>query len=50
MNEITVTVFKDLFKSKDVPFHVPLEKIIKRIKSALNKILSIKTAKRKGRS
>jgi len=39
MNEITVTVFKDLFKSKDVPFHVPLEKIIKRIKTGQSKEL-----------
>jgi len=32
-----VTVFKDLFKSKDVPFHVPLEKVINRIKSGYSK-------------
>jgi len=32
-----VTVFKDLFKSKDVPFHVPLEKIIKRIQTGYSK-------------
>lgn len=32
-----VSVFKDLYKSKDVPFHVPLEKIINRIKKGASK-------------
>lgn len=32
-----VSVFKDLYKSKDVPFHVPLEKIIDRIKKGASK-------------
>ena len=32
-----VSVFKDLYKSKDVPFHVPLEKIIDRIKNGASK-------------
>jgi transcriptional regulator NrdR family protein len=34
-----VSVFKDLYKSKDVPFHVPLEKIIKRIQQGTSKEL-----------
>lgn len=34
-----VSVFKDLYKSKDVPFHVPLDKIIKRIKAGTSKQL-----------
>jgi hypothetical protein len=34
-----VSVFKDLYKSKDVPFHVPIEKIIKRIKQGTSKDL-----------
>jgi len=34
-----VSVFKDLYKSKDVPFHVPIEKIIKRIKQGASKEL-----------
>jgi len=34
-----VSVFKDLYKSKDVPFHVPIEKIIKRIKQGTSKEL-----------
>lgn len=36
---MTVSVFKDLYKSKDVPFHVPLEKIIKRIQQGTSKEL-----------
>ena len=34
-----VSVFKDLYKSKDVPFHVPIEKIIKRIQKGTSKEL-----------
>jgi hypothetical protein len=34
-----VTVFKDLLKSKDVPFHVPIDKIINRIKKGTSKEL-----------
>jgi hypothetical protein len=34
-----VTVFKNLYNSKDVPFHVPLEKIIKRIQQGTSKEL-----------
>lgn len=30
---MVVTIFKDLFKSKDVPYHVSLEKVINRIKN-----------------
>lgn len=36
---MTVSVFKDLYKSTDVPFHVPLDKIIKRIKAGTSKEL-----------
>jgi hypothetical protein len=36
---MTVSVFKDLYKSKDVPFHVPIEKIIKRIQQGTSKEL-----------
>jgi len=36
---MVVSVFKDLYKSKDVPFHVPIEKIIKRIKQGTSKEL-----------
>lgn len=36
---MVVSVFKDLYKSKDVPFHVPLDKIIKRIKQGTSKDL-----------
>jgi hypothetical protein len=36
---MVVSVFKDLYKSKDVPFHVPLEKIIKRIQQGTSKEL-----------
>lgn len=34
-----VSVFKDLYKSKDVPFHVPIDKIIKRIQKGTSKEL-----------
>lgn len=34
-----VSVFKDLYKSTDVPFHVPIDKIIKRIKQGTSKDL-----------
>jgi len=34
-----VSVFRDLYKSTDVPFHVPLDKIIKRIKAGTSKEL-----------
>ena len=34
-----VSVFKDLYKSKDVPFHVPLDKIVKRIQKGTSKEL-----------
>lgn len=34
-----VSVFKDLYKSTDVPFHVPLDKIIKRIKAGTSREL-----------
>ena len=45
-----VTVFKELFESKDVPFHVPIDKIIKRIKQGtsieiINKVRLCKTKK-----
>lgn len=36
---MVVSVFKDLYKSKDVPFHVPIEKIIKRIQQGTSKEL-----------
>jgi hypothetical protein len=36
---MVVSVFKDLYKSKDVPFHVPIDKIIKRIKQGTSKEL-----------
>ena len=36
---MVVSVFKDLYKSKDVPFHVPIEKIIKRIQKGTSKEL-----------
>jgi len=32
-----VSVFKDLYKSTDVPFHVPIEKIVNRIKKGTSK-------------
>ncbi len=43
-----VTIFKDLFKSKDVPYHVSIEKVINRIKNGdsielINKVRSAKT-------
>jgi len=34
-----VSVFKDLYKSTDVPFHVPIDKIINRIKKGASKDL-----------
>lgn len=34
-----VTIFKDLFKSTDVPFIVPIEKILKRVKDGASKNL-----------
>jgi hypothetical protein len=45
-----VTIFKDLFESKDVPFHVPLERVIERIKNGnsidlIKKIRDCKTKK-----
>ena len=36
---MTVSVFKDLYKSTDVPFHVSIDKIIKRIKQGTSKEL-----------
>jgi len=39
MKETIVTVFKDLFKSTDVPYHVPLWKVIERIKKGTSKDL-----------
>jgi hypothetical protein len=36
---MTVSVFKDLYKSTDVPFHVPIDKIINRIKKGASKEL-----------
>ena len=43
-----VTIFKDLFKSKDVPYHVSIEKVINRIKNGdsielISKVRSAKT-------
>lgn len=37
MKDTLVTVFKDLFKSTDVPYIVPLEKIVNRIKKGTSK-------------
>jgi len=37
MNELKVSVFKDLFKSKDVPYIVPLEKVLERIRVGKSK-------------
>ena len=34
---MVVSVFKDLYKSTDVPFHVPIEKIVNRIKKGTSK-------------
>jgi hypothetical protein len=34
-----ISVFKDLFKSKDVPFLLPIETIIDRIKSGTSRVL-----------
>jgi len=39
MNNILISVFKDLFKSKDVPYIVPLEKVLHRIKVGKSKDL-----------
>lgn len=36
---MVVSVFKDLYKSTDVPFHVPIDKIINRIKKGASKEL-----------
>jgi hypothetical protein len=46
---MNVSVFKDLFKSQDVPFIVPIEKIIKRIQQGTSKDLinRIRTAETK---
>lgn len=46
---MNVSVFKDLFKSQDVPFIVPIEKIIKRIQQGTSKdlIQRIRTAETK---
>ena len=38
-NIMVVSVFKDLYKSTDVPFHVPIDKIIRRIKQGTSKEL-----------
>lgn len=45
---MVVTIFKDLFKSKDVPYHVSIEKVINRIKTGdsielINKVREAKT-------
>lgn len=45
---MVVTIFKDLFKSKDVPYHVTLEKVINRIKNGdsieiVNRVRNSKT-------
>lgn len=37
MKDIEITVFKDLFKSTDVPYIVPLWKVLKRIQSGTSK-------------
>lgn len=44
-----VTIFKDLFKSKDVPYHVSIEKVINRIKNgdSIELINKVRTAKTK---
>ena len=34
---MNITVFKNLFKSKDVPYHVPLDKVVKRIQQGTSK-------------
>ena len=39
MKELKVSVFKDLFKSKDVPYIVPLEKVLERIRVGKSKEL-----------
>jgi hypothetical protein len=39
MKDVKVSVFKDLFKSKDVPYIVPLEKVLERIKTGKSKEL-----------
>lgn len=39
MKEIKITVFKDLFKSNDIPYIVPLEKVLNRIKVGKSKHL-----------
>lgn len=44
-----ITIFKDLFKSKDVPYHVSIEKVINRIKNGdsielINRIRAAKTS------
>lgn len=42
---MNITVFKDLFRSTDVPYIVPIEKIIKRIKDGTSKDLILKIRK-----
>lgn len=44
-----VTIFKDLFKSKDVPYHVSIEKVINRIKNgdSVELITKVRNAKTK---
>ena len=39
LSQIQISVFKDLFKSKDVPYIVPLEKVLHRIKVGKSKDL-----------
>jgi hypothetical protein len=39
MNQLKISVFKDLFKSKDVPYIVPLEKVLERIRVGKSKEL-----------
>ena len=49
MKDIKVSIFKNLYKSKDVPYIVSLSKIVERIKNGSSKdsILKIRNAKNK---
>ena len=48
MKETTISIFKDLYKSKDVPFQITLEKVFERIQTgkSKSKVESIRNGKK----
>ena len=49
MKDTTISVFRDLYKSKEVPYNMTLENVLNRIKTGKSKELIVKARNTKSK-